>query len=197
MFTLLGKHQVGQHSISNRSAFYVEYVSTSLCRSALGECMQGLDPSVRLVHLQGSWWRASERSSLRETASDRRWRKRSQNRSPWQRSRWRCGGRWCRASSEWTRCHRWPAYRSWPSGRIGTCRTKKTRCVHTNVHKVEMTRTKWLYTNHLHIREGQEMFSNYRPSVSAHELLGPAVWASFSYSNFHYCYNLLVNEMNK
>jgi hypothetical protein len=32
--TLLGKHQAGQHLISNRLAFFVEYVSISLCRSA-------------------------------------------------------------------------------------------------------------------------------------------------------------------
>ena len=34
--TLLGKHQAGQHLMSNRSAFYVEYVSIPLCRSAFG-----------------------------------------------------------------------------------------------------------------------------------------------------------------
>ena len=32
----LGKHQAGQHLMSNRSAFYVEYVSIPLCRSAFG-----------------------------------------------------------------------------------------------------------------------------------------------------------------
>ena len=34
--TPLGKHQAGQHLMSNRSAFYVEYVSIPLCRSAFG-----------------------------------------------------------------------------------------------------------------------------------------------------------------
>ena len=34
--TLLGKHQAGQHLMSNRSAFYVEYVSIPLYRSEFG-----------------------------------------------------------------------------------------------------------------------------------------------------------------
>ena len=34
--TPLGKHQAGQQLKSNRSAFYVEYVSIPLCRSAFG-----------------------------------------------------------------------------------------------------------------------------------------------------------------
>ena len=38
--TLLGKHQAGQHLISNRLAFFVEYVSISLCRSAFDHTLK-------------------------------------------------------------------------------------------------------------------------------------------------------------
>ena len=39
--------------------------------------------------------------------------------------------------------------------------------------------------------------STFRPSLSVQDLLGPVVRASFSYSSFHCCYNLLVNENKK